>query len=58
MGIHRFYCGKVVTGLLWLFTGGLFMIGWIIDFFLVPSMVREANMVCVGNLQVNSLKKT
>lgn len=41
-GAHRFYFGKQLTGLLWLCTGGLFGIGWIIDIFLVPSMDREA----------------
>lgn len=30
-GIHRFYCGKVGSGLLYMFTGGLFFVGWISD---------------------------
>lgn len=42
-GAHRFYYGKPITGTLWLLTGGLFLIGWIVDFFLIPSMDREAD---------------
>ena len=30
-GIHRFYLGKAGTGVLWLFTCGLALIGWIAD---------------------------
>ncbi len=43
-GIHRFYAGKWITGLIWLFTWGLLWIGQIIDLFLIPGMVREANL--------------
>ena len=42
-GVHRFYAGKWVTGLLWLFTGGFLLIGQIIDLFLIPSMIENKN---------------
>lgn len=39
LGIHRFYVGKIGTGLLYLFTLGGFGIGMIIDIV----------MICVGS---------
>jgi TM2 domain-containing membrane protein YozV len=42
-GSHRFYFGKPVSGTIWFFTGGLFLIGWIIDLFLIPSMACRAD---------------
>jgi len=44
LGFHRFYLGKIPTGLLWMFTGGLGMIGSVYDFFTLPGQVREANV--------------
>lgn len=42
-GAHRFYYGKPVSGVIWLFTFGLLGIGWVLDLFLMPSLDDEAN---------------
>jgi TM2 domain-containing membrane protein YozV/predicted transcriptional regulator len=44
LGLHRFYLGKIPTGLLWMCTGGLGMVGSVFDFFTLPSQVQEANI--------------
>lgn len=43
-GSHRFYYGHPVSGTIWFFTAGLFLIGWIIDLFLIPSLHRKASL--------------
>ena len=42
-GIHRFYMGKVVTGIVCLLTGGLFGIGWLLDLWTLNEQVDEIN---------------
>lgn len=37
MGIHDFYVGKIGMGILMMFTGGLFFIGWICDIIKIAS---------------------
>lgn len=42
-GIHRFYLGRPGTGLLYLFTFGLFGVGQLVDLLRLPGMVAEEN---------------
>lgn len=34
-GFHRFYLGKPITGLIYMFTGGFFLVGWILDIIVI-----------------------
>jgi hypothetical protein len=45
LGLHKFYLGRPVLGLLYFFTGGLFFIGWMVDFFTLPHQVQVANLL-------------
>ncbi len=48
-GLHRFYFGKPISGLIYLFTFGLLGVGWIVDLFLIPGMANEAKQTyCRG----------
>lgn len=42
-GLQRFYTRKPLSGLLWLLTGGLCGVGQLIDLFLIPEQVEQAN---------------
>jgi TM2 domain-containing membrane protein YozV len=42
-GVHRFYMGKVLTGILYLLTLGLFGIGVLWDFLTLNEQVSDAN---------------
>lgn len=42
-GIHRFYLQKWLTGLLYLFTGGVFGLGLLFDLWTLNEQVSEAN---------------
>ena len=43
-GIHRFYTGRWVTGIIWVCTGGLMFVGQLIDLLLIPGMIRISNL--------------
>ncbi|MGB0287797.1 NINE protein [Aequoribacter sp.] len=42
-GVHRFYMGKIFTGLLYLFTGGLFLLGWLYDLYTLNEQITQEN---------------
>lgn len=37
LGVHYFYVGRIGKGILYLFTGGIFCIGWIVDIIKIAS---------------------
>jgi TM2 domain-containing membrane protein YozV len=42
-GFHRFYMGKWLSGLLWLLTGGLFLLGYLYDFWTLNEQIDAVN---------------
>lgn len=42
-GIHRFYLGKWLSGVLYALTGGVFLIGVVYDFWTLNQQVQEVN---------------
>ncbi|MHB9138522.1 MAG: TM2 domain-containing protein [Victivallaceae bacterium] len=43
IGVHKFYLNKFGMGILYIFTGGLFLIGLLVDLFTIPRQVRKYN---------------
>jgi TM2 domain-containing membrane protein YozV len=44
LGVHRFYLGKWLTGLLYLLTAGLFTIGYLYDYWTLNGQVSDENV--------------
>lgn len=42
-GIHRFYLGKWITGILYLLTGGFFLLGVLYDFWTLNQQISDVN---------------
>ncbi len=42
-GGHRFYLGQIGWGVFYVCTTGFFLIGWLVDLFMIPEYVRSYN---------------
>ena len=42
-GVHRFYMGKWITGIVYLLTGGLLGLGWLYDLWTLNEQMSELN---------------
>jgi TM2 domain-containing membrane protein YozV len=57
-GFHKFYLGKVGIGILYLFTFGLFFIGWFIDLFTLGTQVDTYNALLLGRTNATNNTNT
>ena len=44
-GGHRFYVGRWESGLVYMFTLGGCLVGWIIDGFILPQLVEDVRLL-------------
>jgi TM2 domain-containing membrane protein YozV len=42
-GLHRFYSGRPISGVIWLFTMGFCWVGQVIDLIFIPRMIEDHN---------------
>ena len=52
LGLHHFYLERTIWGMLYLFTGGLAGIGWIIDSVHLYFLVKNLNKVGTEDNQI------
>lgn len=58
LGVHKFYLGKFGMGILYLFTFGIFGIGWLIDLFTLGSQVDNYNAIFMARTAMGAVGQT
>lgn len=53
LGVHRFYLGKIGTGIVWLLTLGCLGIGTLVDIFRLRTMTDDQNVAIWQQEEVN-----
>jgi len=54
LGVHKFYLEKIGVGILYLFTFGIFGIGWLVDLFILGGQVDTYNLLHGGMMGGNN----
>ncbi|GIW99352.1 MAG: membrane protein [Pirellulaceae bacterium] len=52
-GIHRFYLGKWISGILYLLTGAVFGLGWLYDLWTLNEQVSAKNTMAMRSFPTN-----
>jgi TM2 domain-containing membrane protein YozV len=47
-GAHRFYMGRWISGIIWLFSGGLFGLGLLYDLWTLNGQINDENLQADG----------
>jgi TM2 domain-containing membrane protein YozV len=50
LGVHRFYLGKWITGIIYLLSAGLFGIGWLYDLWTLNGQVSDRNIELLNSV--------
>jgi len=57
-GLHKLANKQIGLGILYLFTGGLFFIGWFHDIYFAYKKIKNIDKMCVYDIDPNYGKKT